>query len=177
MCFSLSLHHFTGVLSRLGGNHGKAFAVHDAGSCHSSAGTDLPEALCMSDPVTQSGNPLCQERSAVCTAEHWQAYCRTAAGWQFRHKVPITDINSAARRITSQTCYRHCLCNSYLSSLNICWFPGLSGERAQRSPNFFTTTTSIATISSLFFVLIHEYCLLSLIYYYDWLLLFILAQS
>lgn len=70
MCFSLSLRHFTGVLSRLGGNHGEAVAVHDVGSCHSSAGTDLPEALRMSDPVTQSGNPLCQERSAVCTAEH-----------------------------------------------------------------------------------------------------------
>lgn len=66
----LCLPHFTGVVSRWGGNHGEAVAVRDAGSCHGSAGTDLPEALRMSDPVTQPGNPLCQERSAVCTAEH-----------------------------------------------------------------------------------------------------------
>lgn len=53
-----------------GGNHGEAAVVRDAGRCHGSAGTDLPEALRVSDPVTQPGNPLCQERSAVCAAQH-----------------------------------------------------------------------------------------------------------
>lgn len=57
-------------MSRWGGNHVEAVAVCDAGSCHGSAGTDMPEALRMSDPVTQPGDPLCQERSTVCTAEH-----------------------------------------------------------------------------------------------------------
>lgn len=60
----------SGVVSRWGGNHGEAVAVCDAGSCHGSAGTDLPEALRVSDPVTQPGDPLRQERSAVCTAQH-----------------------------------------------------------------------------------------------------------
>ena len=61
---------FSGVKSRWGGNHGATVAVCDAGSCHSSTGTELSEALCMSDPVTQPGNPLCQERSTVCTNKH-----------------------------------------------------------------------------------------------------------
>lgn len=68
-CFCLCLS-VSGVVSRWGGNHGEAVAVCDAGSRHGSAGTDLPEALRMSDPVTQPGDPLRQERSIVCTAEH-----------------------------------------------------------------------------------------------------------
>lgn len=52
------------------GYHGEAVAVRDAGSCHGSAGTDLPEALRLSDSVTQLGNPLCKERSIVCTSEY-----------------------------------------------------------------------------------------------------------
>lgn len=66
----LYLPHVAGAVSRWGGNHGEAVAVHDAGGRHGSAGTNLPEALRMSDPVTQPGNPLCQERPAVCTAQH-----------------------------------------------------------------------------------------------------------
>lgn len=66
----LSLSDVTGVLSRLGGNHGEAVAVCDAGSCHGSAWTDLPKALRVSDPFTQPGNPLCQERPAFRTAQH-----------------------------------------------------------------------------------------------------------
>lgn len=68
MCLSLS--DITGVLSRLGGNHGEAVAVCDAGSCHGSAWTDLPKALRVSDPFTQPGNPLCQERPAFRAAQH-----------------------------------------------------------------------------------------------------------
>lgn len=70
-----------------GGNHGEAVAVRDAGCCHGSARTDLPEALRMSDPVSQPGDPLCEERSAVCAAEHWQAYSGATAGWQLCHEV------------------------------------------------------------------------------------------
>lgn len=76
----LLLSPFSGVVSRWGGYHGEAVAVCDAGSCHGSAGTDLPKALCMSDPVTQPGNPLCQEGSAVCTTQHRQAYCGVTTG-------------------------------------------------------------------------------------------------
>jgi len=70
----------SGVVSRWGGNHGEAVAVCDGGSCHGSAGADLPEALRLSDPVAQPGNPLRQERSAVRTAEHRQAHRGAAAG-------------------------------------------------------------------------------------------------
>lgn len=88
-CVSVCLSHITGVLSRLGGNHGEAVAVCDAGSCHGSTCTDLPKALRVSDPFTQPGNPLCQEGSAFCAAEHWQAYSGATAGWQLRHEVTV----------------------------------------------------------------------------------------
>lgn len=66
----LCLSHFAGVVSRLGGNHGEAVAVCDAGGCHGSSRTDLPKALHVSDPFTQPGNSMCQERFALCTAEY-----------------------------------------------------------------------------------------------------------
>ena len=61
----------------------------DAGSCHGSAGTDLPEALRVSDPVTQPGNPLRQERSAVRTAQHRPAHGGAAAGRQLCDEVTV----------------------------------------------------------------------------------------
>lgn len=87
----LRLSRFPGVVSRWGGNHGEAVAVRDAGSRHGGAGADLPEALRLSDPVAQPGNPLCQERPTVRTAQHWQAYSGAAAGWQLCHEVTVTS--------------------------------------------------------------------------------------
>lgn len=88
----LSLSNITGVVSRLGGNHGEAVAVCDAGSCHGGACTDLPKALRVSDPFPQPGYPLCQEGSAFCAAEHWQAYSGATAGWQLCHEVRFPSV-------------------------------------------------------------------------------------
>ena len=66
----LSLSDITGVLSRLGGNHGEVVTVCYAGSCHGSACTGLPKTLHVSDPFTQPGDPLCQERPAFRTPQH-----------------------------------------------------------------------------------------------------------
>lgn len=64
----------------------------DAGSCHGSAGTDLPEALRVSDPVTQPGNPLRQERSSVRPAQHRQAHGGAPAGRQLYHNVKVPSL-------------------------------------------------------------------------------------
>lgn len=79
----------SGVASGWGGNHGEAVAVSDASGCHGGEGTNLPKALRVSDPVTQPGDPLRQERSPVCTAEHRPAHRGAATGRQLRHKVTV----------------------------------------------------------------------------------------
>lgn len=98
MSLSLSLSRISGVVSGWCGDHGEAVAVCNAGGCHGSAGTDLPEALRMSDPVTQPGNPLCQERSTLCTTQHWQAHSGAAAGRQLCHKVTHYINDPTSRR-------------------------------------------------------------------------------
>lgn len=68
-------------------NHGEAVALRDSGGFHGGAGTDLSEALRLPDPVTEPGDALRQEGSAVCAAKHRQAHGGAAAGRQLRHKV------------------------------------------------------------------------------------------
>lgn len=70
-----------------GGNHGEAVAVCDGGSFHGSASSDLPQTLRVSDPVTQPGNPVCQERPPLRAPQHRQTHRGAAAGRQLRDQV------------------------------------------------------------------------------------------